>query len=153
MTTRQEKVQAEVDNAWRELQDTLAQVPPERLAEVGVEGPWSVKDLIGHISTWEIEAMDGVGRYLPGQDLGEPAWPEDINWFNARSVEGKRSTPLAEVLDNFEKSHAGLVRFVKGIGEDALGVSEVETRIRVDTFEHYVEHAATIRQWLDRGAR
>ena len=146
------KTLGEIGRAWGALRDVLARVPRGRMEEAGVEGSWSVKDLIGHVSTWEGEAMGSIGRYLRGRDLAQLAWIEDIDGFNASSVEGGRSTPLADVLDDFEKTHADLVRFVEGIGEDARGVPEVETRIRVDTFDHYEEHAATIRQWLERVA-
>ena len=76
----------------------------------------------------------------------------NIDEFNARAVEGKRATPLSDLMADLEKTHAGLVRFVEGIEEDAQGVSGVEARIRVDTFERYAEHPATMRRWLDRGA-
>ena len=152
MTARQEIILSQIQDAWKELQDTLEAVPLERMEETGVEGPWSVKDLIGHISTWESEAIASVGRYLPRRDPGELAWEGNIDEFNTRAVAGKRSAPLSDLLADLDDAHAGLLSFVEGVEEDALGVSEVETRIRVDTFAHYAEHATAIRMWLNRGA-
>jgi hypothetical protein len=147
----QQDILSRIEDAWRELRDALDAVPTERLDEAGVEGPWSVRDLIGHISTWEDQAVESIGRYLPRRDLTELAWVENIDEFNTRAVAEKRVTPLADLMADLERTHTGLLSFVEGVPEDALSVTEVEARIRIDTFAHYAEHAATIGRWLARG--
>lgn len=76
---------------------------------------------------------------------------ENIDEFNTRSVAEKRATPQVDLMVELERTHAGLLSFVQGVQEDAQSVSEVEARIRIDTFAHYAEHAATIRRSLGRG--
>ena len=85
----QQKILSRIEDAWRELRDALDAVPTERMDEAGVEGPWSVRDLVGHISTWEDQAVESVGRYVPRRELDDLAWVKDIDEFNTRSVADK----------------------------------------------------------------
>ena len=140
-------VLGEIRTAWRELETTIARVSPERAEEAGVTGAWSVKDLIGHITTWENEAMTTIRLYVENHDLKTLAWP-DVDSFNARSVESKRATPYAELRDDFNRTHKELVEFVKNMESPDLEIGEVEKRVRVDTFAHYREHTLDIQRWL-----
>lgn len=54
---RQQETLSRIEDAWRESRDALDAVPPARMDEAGVEGPWSVWDLIGHISTWNTRRL------------------------------------------------------------------------------------------------
>lgn len=98
MATQQERTVREIDEAWGELQKALAHVSPERVEKPGVVESWTVKDLIGHITTWEAEAMKSLRLYLSGHDLKAGhdlkvlKWP-DVDALNARTVEYKRATP------------------------------------------------------------
>ena len=49
-----------VSKTWQELKDAIALVPDDRLDETSVVGFWSVKDLIGHVTTWEDEAVQAL---------------------------------------------------------------------------------------------
>ena len=151
MATQQDNILGEIDKAWRELQAALGLVPPKRMSVPGVVGSWSVKDLIGHIKTWESEAMKSIQHYLLHNGLEMLAWP-DVDEFNERTVRGKRGTPLANVLADFKKTHEEMVQFVRNITEETLDVPEVAKRIRVDTSEHYAEHTENIHKWLDEAA-
>ena len=97
MAAQQEVMLGEINNAWQELQESLARVPPEHTEDAGVVGPWSVKDLIGHITTWENEALKSVRQCLAHGDPKMLRWP-DLDAFNERTVESKRATPLADSI-------------------------------------------------------
>jgi hypothetical protein len=147
-----EDILRQIGDRWAELEAQLAEVPANRVDESGVVGPWSVKDIVGHITTWEREAMDAISNYLPGRDIASLAWPTgDIDAFNLRHVEDTRPKTVDELMADLERTHEKLLAFLAGVPEDALAMNEVVTRIRVDTFDHYAEHTASIRQWLDAG--
>ena len=61
----------------------------ERTEEGGVVEMWSVKDVVGHIATWENEAINALRRYLSRDDVKMLAWP-DVDALNERTVSGKR---------------------------------------------------------------
>ena len=147
MRARRDQAVREIDEAWQGLKQALARVPPERMEEGGVVGVWSIKDVIGHITTWENEAIDAIQSYLPRGDVKVLAWP-DVDALNERTVNAKRQTPLAELKADFDTTHARVLELVGGLTEEVLGVPEVEKRIRIDTFAHYAEHTGNIRRWL-----
>ena len=142
-----EMILSEIDATWRGLRDALARVPPGRIDDGGAVGPWSLRDLIGHVTTWEFEAMESLRRYQDHDDLEMLAWP-DVDSFNERTVDNKRAISLDELRIEFTRTHEELLRFIGDIPEKTLQVPEVERRIRVDTFEHYAEHTRDLERWL-----
>ena len=87
MRARRDQAAREIDEAWQGLKQALARIPPERMPERieegGVVGMWSVKDVIGHITTWENEAMAALQQYLTQRDVKVLAW-SDLDAFNDR---------------------------------------------------------------------
>lgn len=139
-----------VRNSWQELKDAIALVPHDRLDEPGVVGPWSVKDLIGHVTTWEEEAFQALRHYL--KDSGTKAlvaWPEDLDGFNAQQAAGKSGTGLARLSRELDECHLQVVKILSALGEAEFQTSEVKERIRIDTYDHYADHTGQILRWLD----
>ena len=146
---REETLSA-VSKTWQELKDAIALVPDDRLDEPGVVGSWSVKDLIGHVTTWEEEALQALRRHVDESDTGAlSAWPDDLDGFNAREAEGKKGTGLAQLCRELDDCHVQIVRLVSALGEAEFQMTEVSERIRIDTYDHYADHAGQILRWLD----
>ena len=146
---REETLSA-VSKTWQELKDAIALVPDDRLDEPGVVGSWSVKDLIGHVTTWEVEALQALRSYQNDNDAEAlTAWPEDLDGFNAWQSEGKRGTGLTQLRRELDDCHVQIVRLVSALGEAEFQMSEVSERIRIDTYDHYADHAGQILRWLD----
>jgi hypothetical protein len=55
-------------------------------------------------------------------------------------------------MADLARTHNELVAFITGVPDDAISVDGVINRIKEDTFDHYAEHTASIRQWLDTEA-
>ena len=137
-----------VSRSWQELVDAIAQVPEDRLDERSVGGPWSVKDLIGHVTTWEVEALHALRSYLDDGDFDAlTAWPEDLDGFNEEAVEGKRGTDLAHLRRELDDTHSRTVELISALDEAEFRKSEVSERIRIDTYYHYEDHAEQILRW------
>lgn len=145
MSASSEDVVRKIDGSWRELQSALAEVPGDRMEEPGVVGPWSTKDLLGHVTTWETEMMANVQRVIDGVEMKQ--YP-DIDAFNADASAAKRAMSVKDLRQELSKVHGETVGFVSALSDELLGREEVEWRIRVDTFAHYREHAEQIRRWL-----
>ena len=73
----------QIDGSWRELQSALAEVPGDRMEEPGVVGHWSTKDLLGHVTTWEVEMMANVQRVVDGLEMKR--YPE-VDTFKADAL-------------------------------------------------------------------
>lgn len=138
-----------VSRSWQVLERAIALVPHERVDTPGVVGPWSVKDLIGHVATWDREALQALRSYQADGDARALAtWQDDIDGFNARDAARKRGVDLDVLRRELAESHRQIVELISDLEEAAFETREVETRIRVDTYDHYADHAAQILGWL-----
>jgi hypothetical protein len=143
---------------WEAL---LAEVGEERLTEPGVEGDWSLKDIIAHITYYETWAADN----LLAIRRGEPRPRSDnagleMDERNARIYERQRARSLAEVLQESRTSFQRSLDAVTGLRDEDLTDPEftrasgadwtVFDLVEGDTFEHYNDHSGSVRAWLDR---
>jgi hypothetical protein len=68
MNTRQ--VLERLAAAWTDFEESYAGMSDEQLLVPGVQGGWSARDIIAHVTWWEEEAL----RHLPlVRDGGRPA--------------------------------------------------------------------------------
>ena len=139
-----------MSSSWRELERAIAHVPHDRVDTPGVVGSWSVKELIGHVATWDREALQALRRYLVDRDAKAlVTWPDDIDGFNAREAARKRATDLAVLRRELAECHRQIVELVSGLAGEELEIREVKARIRIDTYEHYADHTAQVLRWLE----
>lgn len=138
---------------WEAL---IASIPEERLEEPGVEGAWSVKDLMAHLAAWQahlagrIEAGLAAPSAAPGPRL-------DVDALNREFWASNRERTLAEVRAAARDSADRLEALVRELEPDAITDSRrfAWTReqplwrfVDGDCEEHYAEHGAAVRRWL-----
>src|SRR4051794_12146265 len=90
-----------VDRPWRAFAEAFAGLDDESLTAPEIEG-WSVKDLIGHVASWEQEALKALPIVLEGRR----AHPYNgIDRFNAGQIEMRRARSVEVVVKELEASH------------------------------------------------
>ena len=67
MAVGRDQILTEIETHWTLLVDIIAHVPANRMENAVVVGSWSVKDLLGHITTWESETIGNIERFLDPQ--------------------------------------------------------------------------------------
>jgi hypothetical protein len=141
-----------IDKAWTALEESYSGLSESHMAEPGVTGAWSVKDILGHVTTWEEEAL----KYLP-VILGGGRPPRystrfgGIDAFNAQMSEQKRGLSTSEVLRQLEEVHDRLLDYARGAPEEQLTrETRFRRRLRLDTWSHYPIHTRAIREWRER---
>jgi hypothetical protein len=143
-----------LERAWADLQASYAGLSELEMMEPGVQGSWSVRDIIAHVTTWEEEALTHLPRVLEG---GRPprysTMYGGIDAFNARMTERKQDLTLAEVVWQRDEIHERLVDYVGSAPKEALKrETRFRRRLRLDTYGHYPKHARAIREWRERAA-
>jgi Protein of unknown function (DUF1706) len=140
----------------------LAEVGPERMTTPGVEGEWSVKDVIAHVTYYERVVRDRLLASLAGSEFVRPAYeaPQGLSiddrnaWIYARI----NALPLDEVLREAHEVYPPLLAAVQTLTEADLNDpahfpwqngSAVWEWVEGDITEHYRDHIANIRAWLD----
>jgi uncharacterized damage-inducible protein DinB len=141
-------------SAWGDL---LAEIGADRMVEPGVEGDWSVKDIVAHV-TWHEREMLGIlqARALVGSDL----WNLPLDQRNAAIFEQNKNRTLNDVLEESRQISPQLLELAEDLSNEELndprrfsGMPEDWSPaglIADNTFVHYRDHIASIRTWLDR---
>ena len=139
-----------------EWDNLLAQVGEEKMAQPGVAGEWSVKDVIAHVTWAERETAQLLeARKFVGSQLWE--LPQDER--NSVVFELSRGRPLGEVLAEAKEVFQQLVETVEALSEEDLTDSTRFQDMPVDwipwrvvvanSFAHYYQHIPDLRAWLD----
>ncbi len=140
-------------SAWEAL---LAEVGPARWEQPGVEGHWSIKDVIAHIThyeSWAAEVADALERRAPRPT--SPYKGLEIDERNALIYERNHARPLAEVVHESQAAYLRSLDVVQRLRDEDLYSLEftgtdwvVFDLIEGDTFEHYHDHINSVRAWL-----
>jgi hypothetical protein len=149
---KKQQVLGKLELAWQDLGASFRGLPETVMEQPGVMGAWSVKDILAHVTTWEEEALHHLPTILLGR---RPPRYKDrwggIDAFNHQMAEQKRQLSLAEVLQQFDRTHRQLVAYVEGApGEEFTTETRFRRRLRLDTYSHYPLHTRAIVEWRER---
>ncbi len=147
-----EKLFETIETRWEELLASVDGLSDAQMVEPGVVGEWSVKDIMAHITTWELEAL----KHLPEIASGKPQQRyKDVygglEAFNALKFAENRERSLDEVRSRFSETHEQLLHYLDTVPDELLNSRErFRSRVRWDTYSHYPMHAEHIRAWRER---
>jgi len=150
-SNRGDRLLATLERRWSELLASYDDLPDEELSETGVVGEWSVKNLIAHVSIWEMEAV----KHLPVIAAGKrpPRYSVaygGIDAFNDQMMARMLDLSLAETLDQRDETHRRLMDYLRSQPSELLATDErFRRRLRLDTYGHYAIHSAQIKSWRD----
>ena len=144
-----------IRNEHNLLELTLARLTHTQMLLPGVEGEWSVKDILAHISTWERCMIEWTGSLLRGEKPATPV-PWDVDRMNSETYAQIREKPLADVLEEFHRSYWDSLALVESLGEEQLQTNYSDTwpmgllwtGIAANMNLHYKEHREHIQDWL-----
>ena len=150
MPTPNEQIREKIDVTWTDLMTAIDGLDDHALTTPGVTGTWSVKDILGHITTWEDSTMtlsqQQIDGTSPSEGNNDESW--DMDTFNARESAAKAELPLTEIFRLLNETHGRLLEWLPTIPEEHLAPgSEVEDRLKADTWNHYPAHTEAITAW------
>lgn len=147
---------AALETRFNEFLAVLARVPPERMEEPTLDGGWSAKDLLAHITFWEWHTLTGIQAGLRGE---RPAWPSgSTDAINAGVYEKSHARPLADVRADFDRTHQAFMDQVAALDEADLiepgrfawsPRRPVRAWVYEDGYGHYPRHTRQLQAWLD----
>lgn len=139
------------------LEATLARLTHAQMLIPGVDGEWSVKDALAHISTWERWMISWTNSLLHGEKPGTPPmW--DVDRMNAETFARVREFALADVLEEFRLSYWDSLALAESLSEKQLLANYSDTwpmgllwkGIEDNTSGHYRQHREDIQAWLKK---
>ena len=149
---KRENLSKRLESRWRELHDAFRGLPQEALLECGVVGPWSIRDALIHVTSWDEEALKALPIILDGGRVPRYSGVYGgIDAFNAMTQERKVSLNLEQVIQELEDTHRRLVDFLEGVPDAAFATEgRFLKRLRQDTYGHYRVHAEQINAWREK---
>jgi len=137
------------------LERILARLTHAQMSIPGVEGVWSVKDVLAHISAWERSMQEYTHSLLQGQPPAVPL-PWDVDRMNAGIYARFKDKPLGEVLEEFRQSYWDSIVLIESLSEDQLRhvypdtwpLGPLWTGIADNMSGHYQEHRLDIQKWF-----
>jgi hypothetical protein len=94
---------------------------PDLLAQVfspAVQGTWSVRDILAHVTTWEEEALKHLPLIAKGGRPPKYVTYGGIDAFNAQMTEQKRGLSASDVLRQLDETHRRLIDYVQSAPEE-----------------------------------
>jgi hypothetical protein len=145
----------------RELEAVLDELSEDRMVDPGLEGGWSVKDILAHITWWEQRMVGWLRGSYAGKTPERPApgmtW-DDLDSLNAQTYLENKDRGLGEVMTESRLSYReALAEVEKMTDADLLDGDRFEWRkgdpmwhmVAANTWWHYKEHREDIGRWLE----
>lgn len=142
------------------LLGTLAGVPKSEWETAGVCGVWSVKDILAHLTSYELLLADVLTTLLDG---GPTPYLEAMNGpgeFNDSQVELRRNNSPDEALAEYEQAHANVMSLAVQIPKETYRQNgtipwygedyDLQDYIIYTNYAHKREHSAEINVFRDR---
>jgi hypothetical protein len=140
-----------IDSEWQQFKESYSGLTKSQMTHSGVTREWSIKDILGHVTTWEEEALKHLPMVM--QERRPPRYKDlygGMDSFNAMMTEKKRSLSIFEILKQMNSTHQELIAFLNTVPEEMVtSETRFRHRLRLDTYSHYLIHAKAIQQWRE----
>ncbi len=152
---------ANIQAGYDQLETLLASLNEEQMTTPGVNGSWSVKDNIAHLSVWQSYQAARQEGIVSGTEPPDPApGLETEDEENEYFYKQYKDRPLAEVLADFRASYQRVLVATQALSWEALNKPfpwydnnvPVGAYTMGNTYGHYEEHREIIQRWLESRA-
>jgi hypothetical protein len=153
----------EENRKWEVLLDHIG---PARMDQPGINGSWSMKDIVAHLTGWNRNLVACLQAAQRGESEPAPPWPAHLkseDEINAWIYETNRGKPVSEVLQESRQVNQQLMAVIEQLPDD-VRIDEVQeghpfNLVWVDDkrflagefFDHFWDdHEADVQAWLSR---
>ncbi|MEW6279131.1 MAG: DinB family protein [Candidatus Eremiobacterota bacterium] len=138
---------SKIHSAWHLFLQSLAGLPEEVVLKERAIGLWSVKDIIGHIASWEQEFIQATEEYLSDQRprIFDLDWGKDGDAINARLAAAKAEMPLRQAWLELSETHRSFLAALAN--PEVLAEHDMVALAEEISWKHYNHHAAKVREY------
>ncbi|MFC2063530.1 DinB family protein [Chloroflexota bacterium] len=79
---------------------------------------WRVRDIIGHISTWDQEIANSLQAYKAGNEYLTPDLDEEEIEFNENEVLKQQKLSVQQILEEFETAYSNFYKAIEDIPDE-----------------------------------
>ena len=123
----------ELHKAYQDWESLLNQIEPTRFEEPGVNGLWSIKDLVSHLTAWNINLVVNLSVAYQNEVEPTPHWPAKLqseDEINGWIYESKRKRTTQVVMDEMRKVHQTLIWIIQSLPDD-VRIERLEGKLLV----------------------
>ena len=156
-TVEKDELVRRIQNGYRQFEAILAPLSEAQMTTPNVNGPWSVKDNLAHLTVWQEYLRSHLEGIPPNHEPPEfmPGLSTEDE-INERIYHENKDRSLAEVQAAFHASYQRVLAAVQALSEAALNAplpwraskGPLWPFIVGNTFGHYEEHGDIIQRWL-----
>ena len=153
--TKDELIQ-KIESEWDNLQAALDGLSEEQMHQPGVVGEWTVKDILAHITAWQTRLITALFKAEKGFTPDTTDGGKAVVQMNERFYREMKDRSFDQVWDDLDSSyHQLLSRLADWKEKDLFDPKRFKwmkgdpfaAYIAGDSYEHYAQHAAEIREW------
>ena len=147
----------EARTAHDEFLAAMDRVDPGLVEAPGLVGTWNAVQLLAHIAYWAENAVGALEAAAAGTVDAYGDEDLDVDALNAEVAAAAVDLAFPAAQRREEAAFAALIAALERTPPAALDErvrygDPLETVIRDDSIDHYLEHAADIRAWFDDDA-
>jgi hypothetical protein len=139
----------------------LNQIGPTRMDQPSVNGDWSMKDIVAHLTGWNRWLVARLRAAQGSEPEPPPPWPAHLQTedeINAWIYDSNRGRSVRDVLDETHQVYQQLLTVIEGLPDEVLIEQEWHLvwlggqRFPAgEFFDHFHDdHEPDIRAWLAR---
>jgi uncharacterized damage-inducible protein DinB len=149
-----EEVLARLAKSRQALHQAIEGLSEEEMTQIQVEGVWTIKDILGHIASWEETCLEPLRCYADGGPFEVEVIKDYMAW-NDEQAARKRDVPLDAILDELATIRQGLVEAASRLSTEqweqivpfSWGGEGTMAEVLDVFYRHELEHVCSIQQW------
>ncbi len=138
------------------LHQAIEGLSEQEMTQVQVEGVWTIKDVVGHVTSWEEVVLQPLRRYADGDPFGTDVIEDYLAW-NDEQAALKKDIPLDAILEEANTIREELVATANRLSAEQWeqeltfpwGDTGTLSKGLGGLAWHEKEHVETIQHWRD----
>lgn len=144
MSTDWTKLIDQLEELQKNFNEAVQTLGASKIEKPGVCGDWSPRQLVAHMTGWEIETIFQFQRVQNGSE----AMDHDIDAFNEKSVEQRKHLAWNETLTELITVQHRFNEVVRSISLDDESKNEQYRELMDVQIEHYIHHTKQLEKWI-----
>ncbi len=151
------KTLEEFSRSRAELLKSIEGLSEQQMTQEAVEGSWTIKDVLAHLTSWERTVLIPLIDYAQGDDFLPQVIPDDLAWNDQQAAEWQ-ARPLQTAFNELHETRQAILEYLDKL-DDAQWEIQLPAPWRghgtiADLISglswHEDEHLESIRKWLNK---
>ena len=150
----------ELESSRERFLELIDNLQDEEYEEPGVNGAWSLKDVLSHLTRWEAELVKLLWQVSQGVAPTSAHFSKSsINELNERWYSEMRLRSLKMVLEDYHAVRNQTMRRLEDFSDQELnaerryrwlGGKPLWVWVAADTYDHENEHSLQVKAWREK---